>query len=186
MKKIYKKAVMMACCTLMPFFGYAQLGEDVTSLLTDPGMDALTSWTNNGFKTSNKGNNYSPMFGGNFIEQWTASTAESIKNLADISIEQSLTDLPNGAYLFSAACIACQQGDDTQPVEGVYLYANDAKTSIATGNGTPERFYTLATVADGTLTVGFKTESTTANWIAWDNAQLHYYADFAAREHYCR
>ncbi len=177
MKKIYKKAVMMACCALMPFFGYAQLGEDVTSLLTDPGMDALTSWTNNGFKTSNKGNNYSPMFGGNFIEQWTASTAESMANLADISIEQSLTDLPNGAYLFSAACIACQQGDDTQPIEGVYLYANDAKTSIATGNGTPERFYTLATVADGALTVGFKTESTTANWIAWDNAQLHYYAD---------
>ncbi len=177
MKKIYKKAVMMACCALMPFFGYAQLGEDVTSLLTDPGMDALASWTNNGFKISNKGNNYSPMFGGNFIEQWTASTAESMANLADISIEQSLTDLPNGAYLFSAACIACQQGDDTQPIEGVYLYANDAKTSIATGNGTPERFYTLATVADGALTVGFKTESTTANWIAWDNARLHYYAE---------
>ncbi len=177
MKKINKKAVMMACCALMPFFGYAQLGEDVTSLLTDPGMDALASWTNNGFKSSTKGNNYSPMFGGNFIEQWTASTAESMANLADISIEQSLTDLPNGAYLFSAACIACQQGDETVSVEGVYLYANDAKTSIATGNGTPERFYTLATVADGTLTVGFKTESTTANWIAWDNAQLHYYAD---------
>lgn len=177
MKKNLHKVVMMACCAVMPLFGYAQLGEDVTSLLTDPGMDALASWTNNGFKSSSKGNNYSPMFGGNFIEQWTASAADALANLGDISIEQSLTDLPNGAYLFSAACIACQQGDDTQPLEGVYLYANDAKTAVATGNGTPERFYTMAIVAEGTLTVGFKTESTNANWLAWDNAQLYYYAD---------
>lgn len=177
MRKILHKAAMMACCAVMPLCGYAQLGEDVTSLLVDPSMDALASWTNNGFKSSSKGNNYSPMFGGNFIEQWTASSAESMANLTDISIEQSLADLPNGAYLFSAACIACQQGDDTLPLEGVYLYANNANTAVATGNGTPERFYTMAIVADGTLTVGFKTEATNANWLAWDNAQLHYYAD---------
>lgn len=177
MKKILRKVAAMACCAVMPLFGYAQLGEDVTSLLVDPGMDAIASWTNNGFKSSSKGDNYKPMFGKNFIEQWTASSAESTANLGDISIEQSLADLPNGAYLFSAACIACQQGDDTLPVEGAYLYANESKTSVVTGNGAPERFYVLAVVADGNLTVGFKTESTTANWLAWDNAQLYYYTD---------
>ena len=177
MEKILRKVAAMACCAVMPMFGYAQLGEDVTSLLVDPGMDAIASWTNNGFKSSSKGDDYKPMFGGNFIEQWTSSKAESTANLGDISIEQSLADLPNGAYLFSAACIACQQGDDTLPVEGAYLYANESKTSVVTGNGAPERFYVLAVVADGNLTVGFKTESTTANWLAWDNAQLYYYAD---------
>jgi hypothetical protein len=124
MKKILRKVAAMVCSVLMPLFGYAQIGEDVTSLLADPGMDAIASWTNNGFKTSNKGNNYSPMFGGNFIEQWTASSAESTANLGDISIEQSLTDLPNGAYLFSAACIACQQGDEAIPVPTPSICSN--------------------------------------------------------------
>lgn len=177
MKKILRKVAAMACSVLMPLFSYAQMGEDVTSLLADPGMDAIASWTNNGFKTSNKGNNYSPMFGGNFIEQWTASSAESTANLGDISIEQSLTDLPNGAYLFSAACIACQQGDEAIPVQGAYLYANAVETPVVTGNGAPERFYAMAIVADGNLTVGFKTVSTSANWLAWDNARLRYYSD---------
>lgn len=177
MKKILRKVAAMACCALMPFFGYAQLGEDVTSLLVDPGMDALASWTNNGFKTSNKGNNYAPMFGGNFFEQWTASSVDNIASLGDISIEQSLADLPNGAYLFSAACIACQQGDETIPVDGVFLYANATEIPVVTGNGAPERFYAMAVVADGNLIVGFKTVGATANWLAWDNARLRYYSD---------
>lgn len=178
MKKVLRKVAMIACCAVMPLFGYAQLGENVDSLLADPGMDAIASWTNNGFKTSNKGNNYSPMFGGNFFEQWTASSATELKSLAEISVEQSLAELPNGAYLFSAACIACQQGDETLPLEGVYLYANGTETPVATGNGAPKRFYALAVVTDGNLTVGFKTTATTsANWVAWDNAQLRYYSD---------
>lgn len=177
MKRLLRNLAATVCCAVLPLFGFAQLGEDVTSRLADPGMDAIASWTNNGFKTSNKGNNYAPMFGGNFFEQWKSSSAETLNYLDDISVEQSLTELPNGAYLFSAACIACQQGDETISLEGVYLYANDTKTAVATGNGAPERFYALAVVADGNLTVGFKTETATANWIAWDNAQLRYYAD---------
>ena len=86
MKKILRKVAAMACCALMPMFGYAQLGEDVTSLLVDPGMDAIASWTNNGFKSSSKGDNYKPMFGKNFIEQWTVSLAESTDNLGDNAI----------------------------------------------------------------------------------------------------
>ena len=173
---------LIACLASIPLWGYAQVGEDVTSLLVDPDMDAINSWTNNGFKSNAKGNNYTPMFGGNFIEQWTASTAESVNMLADISIEQSLTSLPDGAYLFSAACVACQQGDETMAVDGVYLYANDANTAVATGNGVPERFYVMAIVSDGNLNVGFKTVSTTANWIAWDKAKLFYYSDANVNE----
>lgn len=176
MKKTLRN-LFVACLAAIPLWGHAQVGEDVTSLLVDPDMDAITSWSNNGFKTNAKGNNYAPLFGGNFIEQWTASTAESTNALSDISIEQSLTSLPNGAYLFSAACVACQQGDEALVVEGVYLYANDANTAVATGNGAPERFYVMAKVQDGNLNVGFKTMSTSANWIAWDKAKLFYYSD---------
>lgn len=177
MKKIVRRLVMMAFCVTMPFFSYAQVGEDMTSLLADPIMNSLGSWTNNGFKTNAKGDNYKPMFGGNFIEQWTASSDGSVAFLGDISIEQTLTEIPNGTYLFSAACIACQQGDETMEIEGVFLYANEGHTSVGTGNGVAERFYTQGVVTDGTLTVGFKTINPTANWIAWDNAQLYYYGD---------
>lgn len=33
MKKVLRKVAMMACCAVMPLFGYAQLGENVDSPL---------------------------------------------------------------------------------------------------------------------------------------------------------
>lgn len=172
MKKFY--ILLAACLLTLPSF--AQKGEDVTSLLTGADCSALADWTNNGFKINTKGTNYA-LFSGNFIEQWKASTSTSTALLDDISIEQTVS-VDNGYYLFSAACIACQQGfdDDPSAIEGVFLYANADEVPVATGNGEPQRFYVLTQVTDGSLTVGFKTASTTANWVAWDNAQLAFYA----------
>lgn len=187
MSKTLRKMTLLAAA-LLPFMGYAWQGEDLTSELkaadmsnAETGETALALWNNNGFKVSAKGDNYTPMFGGQFIEQWKASSASSIAYLDDISLSQTLVDLPDGHYLFSAACIACQQGDGSV-VEGTYLYANDVLETVSTGNGVPERFYVATEVVDGSLTVGFKTSATTANWIAWDNAQLYYYPEGLDKE----
>lgn len=188
MRRVLHKMHLLAVLGLLPFIGYAQQGEDFTSNLkaadmsdVSGGETALTLWNNSGFKVSSKGDNYAPMFGGQFIEQWKASTETSLAYLDDISLSQTLTELPDGHYLFSAACIACQQGDGSE-VTGTYLYANDAMENVSTGNGVPERIYVAVEVIDGSLTVGFKTSGTTANWIAWDNAQLYYYADGLDKE----
>ena len=34
---------LIACLASIPLWGYAQVGEDVTSLLVDPDMDAINS-----------------------------------------------------------------------------------------------------------------------------------------------
>jgi len=156
---------------------YAQLGEDVTSKIADPGMEAVSNWTNNGFKINSRGTNYA-LFSGNFIEQWTSSSSSSEAYLGDIDINTTIS-VENGVYLFSAAVIACQQSGLLEGVNGVSLYANADAVACSTGDGAPERFYVLTTVADGTLTLGFKTEGTDANWVAWDNAELVYYGDAA-------
>ena len=151
------------------------LGEDVTSKIADPGMEAVSNWTNNGFKINNRGTYYD-LFTGNFIEQWKASTSSSEASLDDIDISTYIS-VDNGVYLFSAAVIACQQSGLVESVNGVYLYANNDAVACSTGDGAPQRFYVLTTVTNGRLTVGFKTEGTNANWVAWDNAELYFYGD---------
>ena len=151
------------------------LGEDVTSKIADPGMEAVSNWTNNGFKINNRGTYYD-LFTGNFIEQWKASTSSSEASLDDIDISTYIS-VDNGVYLFSAAVIACQQSGLVESVNGVYLYANNDAVACSTGDGAPQRFYVLTTVTNGRLTVGFKTEGTNANWVAWDNAELYFYGN---------
>lgn len=176
MKKIFTLMGLLAL-SLLSAHAYVEIGQDVTSKIADPGMEAVANWTNNGFKINSRGTNYA-LFSGNFIEQWKASTSSSEAFLDDIDIHTTIS-VDNGIYLFSAAVIACQQSGSLETVSGVSLYANADAVSCSTGDGAPERFYVMTTVTDGRLTLGFKTESTDANWVAWDNAELYFYGDAA-------
>ena len=176
MRKISTLMGLLAL-SLLSAHAAVEIGQDVTSKIADPGMEAVANWTNNGFKINNRGTNYT-LFSGNFIEQWKASTSSSEASLDDIDIHTTIS-VDNGVYLFSAAVIACQQSGSLESVSGVSLYANGDEVACSTGDGAPERFYVMTTVTDGTLTLGFKTESTNANWIAWDNAELYFYGDAA-------
>ena len=176
MKKIFTLMGLWAL-SLLSAHAMVEIGQDVTSKIADPGMEAVANWTNNGFKINSRGTNYA-LFSGNFIEQWKASTSSSEASLDDIDIHTTIS-VDNGVYLFSAAVIACQQSGSRESVGGVFLYANADAVNCSTGDGAPERFYVMTTVTDGRLTLGFKTESTDANWIAWDNAELYFYGDAA-------
>ena len=176
MKKIFTLMGLMAL-SLLSTHAAVEIGQDVTSKIADPGMEAVANWTNNGFKINNRGTNYA-LFSGNFIEQWKASTSSSEAFLDDIDIHTTVS-VDNGVYLFSAAVIACQQSGSREIVAGVSLYANADAVECSTGDGAPERFYVMTNVTDGHLTLGFKTEATNANWIAWDNAELYFYGDAA-------
>jgi len=95
------------------------------------------------------------------MERWDAGGAGSTE------IYQTIQGLPDGCYRFSA--LGFVQGEG----QTFYLYANDKKTALTNANdGT--RFNAIAQVTDGTLRVGFKAESVTAQWIAFDDAQLEY------------
>ena len=142
--------------------------SSMTLALVNPTMtEGTTGWTTTfGSQTATYTN-----FTGQFLEKWAYNAA-----LSDVSCYQTILGMPNGVYELKAACLGTRQ-DNADPkgyTTGVYLYINDSTTAVATGNGTPEYFTLQATVSDGSITIGFKTESTTANWVAWDNVSLTY------------
>lgn len=172
-----KKLFTLLAAAALSVSAFAQLGQDVTAdYVTDPDMNDVANWTNNGFKNNQKGTPYS-LFTNYFIEQWSASTSTSEATLGDISIEQTIEHLPNGTYLFSAAVIACQQSGLAESITGVTLFAGDTEVACSTGDGQPELFYALTKVSNSSLTVGLRVAGTNANWVAWDNAKLYYYGE---------
>lgn len=152
---------------------------------------SLKDWTNNGMYTnySNGGAPYTNTADGArvdfpFIERWVSSG----NSLANTKIEQTMSELPNGTYYIRGSFIACQQANGSLDVSGVTFYAGDNEVTVATANGTPERYSLKVEVTDGTLTYGLKTVSTNANWIAMDNFSLLFvgtedeYYDLATNE----
>ncbi len=136
---------------------------------------SLKDWTNDGMYTNyrNGGAPYTNTADGArvdfpFIERWISSG----NTLANTKIEQTIRELPNGTYYIRGSFIACQQANSSSDVSGVTFYAGDKEMTIATANGTPERYSLKVEVTDGTLTYGLKTVSTNANWIAMDNFSL--------------
>lgn len=172
MKKLFTLVSVMLLAAAS-VFAQDSLVSDATSYIKDATCEGVANWTNNGFKDNHRNAVYD-LFSGFFIEQWAASTAETPAYLADIDLQQTLS-LPNGTYLLSAAVIAVQQATPDAEVQGVFLYAGDQSIACHTGDGAPVLYSLLAEVTDGSLTIGFKTEGTDANWVAVDNFQLTAY-----------
>ncbi len=131
-----------------------------------------------------------------YIEAWSASGAqygstEVSRSIGDAELSQTVRGLPAGTWLLSCDAIAVQQSSsyqDHNPVSGVQLFATgdnwDMYKEIATGDGVPEHC-TLTFASDGgTVTLGLRTKTTDANWIAADNFELLYYGDDGTSPYY--
>ena len=137
-------------------------------------------------------------FKGHCLEIWGGQTDGVGNPVGKNSISQLVTGLENGTYVFGAFTIATIQSHGTaenktkyiptkDEVEGVYMFANDVKTTIATND--PEAADSLpaahavklnvaAQVIDGSLKFGFGAdEGTTASFICVDNATLYFFGD---------
>ena len=129
-----------------------------------------------------------------FIERWVNSGSNPDTNneagtghLSDGVLSQKLTNLPKGAYRLSCYAMACQQGKgDTYTVEGVSLFATtgsgvESSKAVATKNGKPKKFEFLLYLDNpDDLTIGFKLDKTTANWVFVDEFKLEYFGLDAA------
>lgn len=175
------KIYSLATALILSAVSFAQVGEDVTNLLSDPTMESVANWANDNFKDNHRNAVY-PLFNGYFIEAWSGSSATSETYLGTRSLTDTLRNIPNGTYLFTSAVLACQQSGLIETVSDAFIFANDEQVAVSTANNVPERFYVMTSVADGQLVVGFKTVETDANWMAVDNAKLFYYADGATYE----
>ena len=107
-----------------------------------------------------------------FIEKWTGSD----NYLEDASISQTIQELTNGTYYIGGSFIATSQSILGKDVEGVKFWAGSESNyvPVGTSNGVPEIYALEVEVTNGTLTFGFKTECTTANWVAFDNLFLYW------------
>ncbi len=93
-----------------------------------------------------------------YFQYWSTSRP-------DYSISQVVTGLPNGKYRLTAAA-----GGDAGTT-GTFVYASDKQTQVTT---TGSDFSVDAVVVDGTLTIGFKSQSRNVNWSFADNFRLYY------------
>lgn len=125
---------------------------------------------------------------GNFIERWVDGNSDPVTNtevagagrLSDGVLSQTLHKLPAGGYKVTCYAMATQQakGDDFK-VEGVSVFADTKSTpnsqAVATKAGVPQKYEFLLDIKEGEdLTIGFKLDKCTANWVFVDNFQIEY------------
>lgn len=146
---------------------------DMTDLIVNPIFeDSFTDWINDGMSTQT--NAIFPLVvGTNYVEKWVSRGAQ----VPDVSIQQLVTDIPNGKYSLHASAGNIQQtgsgstvnvsGD---PQTGAYLFAGYKTTPV----NTIEDYSVEFMVFDNQILIGFKTESCTGNWVTLDNFRLHY------------
>lgn len=123
-----------------------------------------------------------------FIERWVDGNSDPVTNtkvdgagrLSDGVLSQTLHKLPAGGYKVTCYAMATQQtkGDDFK-VEGVSVFADTKSTPnsqvVATKAGVPQKYEFLLDIKEGEdLTIGFKLDKCTANWVFVDNFQIEY------------
>lgn len=123
-----------------------------------------------------------------FIERWVSGNSDPVTNtevagagrLSDGVLSQTLHKLPAGGYKVTCYAMATQQakGDDFK-VEGVSVFADTKATknsqAVATKAGVPQKYEFLLDIKEGEdLTIGFKLDQCTANWVFVDNFQIEY------------
>lgn len=124
-----------------------------------------------------------------FIERWVHGNSDPVTGteevagagrLSDGVLSQTLHKLPAGGYKVTCYAMATQQtkGDDFK-VEGVSVFADTKSTpnsqAVATKAGVPQKYEFLLDIKEGEdLTIGFKLDHCTANWVFVDNFQIVY------------
>lgn len=123
-----------------------------------------------------------------FIERWVSGNSDPVTNtevagagrLSDGVLSQTLHKLPAGGYKVTCYAMATQQakGDDFK-VEGVSVFADTKATknsqTVATKAEVPQKYEFLLDIKEGEdLTIGFKLDKCTANWVFVDNFQIEY------------
>lgn len=124
-----------------------------------------------------------------FIERWVHENSDPVTGteevagagrLSDGVLSQTLHKLPAGGYKVTCYAMATQRtkGDDFK-VEGVSVFADTKSTPnsqvVATKTGVPQKYEFLLDIKEGEdLTIGFKLDKCTANWVFVDNFQIEY------------
>jgi len=152
-------------------------GTDYTSKIVNPSFetDGLSGWINDGFQsqTNNSPADVGWQKDGNvYAEKWVSASSK----LGDASLHQIVTGLPNGDYVVKAIGHAINQNGQPPVTTGTYLYTRLNSTLITAAG----EYEVTGTVAEGTLSIGIRTDGTDANWAAVDNFRIYRVGENAA------
>ena len=137
---------------------------DVTSSIVNPNFDGLSfaGWQQQGMQCQTN-NDFSGKANYAYVEKWVLNTT----NLPDTYIKQKITGLTKGRYTLTVAAQHIKQGSSTA-VSGGCIFADWEETKV-----TSAKDYTLTfDVLTDDVTIGFKVENATGNWMACDNFRL--------------
>ena len=137
----------------------------MTSFLVNGTFDSgISPWQRTGgFQNNQTASNQQGDFTGNFYENWDG-TAKVNK------MYQTINNIPNGTYKLKIAAFVNTLAD---PNESQYVFANDDKTFLTTGDPTFYEVWTVVT--NNQVEVGLEQTTATANWMGIDNVSLTYY-----------
>lgn len=158
-----------------------QTPVDRTSYITNSSFEseATTGWTVNGM--SRQSNHvFSVKKGTYYIETWVSIG----QKIADVSVSQTLKNLPRGSYRLQAAALHIQQSGDGSTTNkgaaqtGAYLFAGNSKAAV-----TAMKTYavTFAVFEEhGDVEIGLKAEHATGNYLCVDNFTLEYLGELSS------
>jgi hypothetical protein len=149
---------------------------DFTSYITNPSFETdFAGWTNAGM--SIQSNAYFPQKDGTYyIEKWVDRGTK----VPNVSVQQTLTGIPNGNYLLTATAGNIQQTaasssiNTGNPQTGTMLFAGARSVAVDTIKTHQVRF----TVIDNQVIIGLKAENATGNWVTCDNFNLKYIGQY--------
>ena len=137
---------------------------DVTSKIVNPNFDGLSfaGWQQQGmqFQTNDE---FSGKANYAYVERWVSKTG----NLPDTYIKQTIKGLAKGRYMLTVSAQLIKQ-ESTTAATGGCVFADWQEVNVTTAKD-----YTLTfDVLTDDVTIGFKVENATGNWMACDNFRL--------------
>ena len=136
---------------------------DVTKYIVNPSFESgTTGWTVKSMSRQNNGN-FKKTKGSWYMDKWNSSSAAG-----SFSIEQTVTDLPVGEYTLTIAAQNTKQSAPDTKQTGAWIFANNQKTTVEA----LADYSVKAVIVAGELSIGFKGENATGNWVACDNVRL--------------
>ncbi len=154
----------------------------MTSRIVNPDFeDGTTGWENDGMLTQTN-TNFPGKSGNTYLERWVNIGSR----VPDVGIRQTLEGIPDGKYRLRAAVGNIQQDGTNSTMNagekqtGVTLYAGIYGIPVDTMKVYKDLYFT---VVDGQVTIGFKAENATGNWICLDNTILYYLGENAIEDY---
>ncbi|MCF0192914.1 MAG: DUF5123 domain-containing protein, partial [Prevotella sp.] len=161
----YKQKLIAANAALVA--GASTSNPVVAPFLVNGTFDNTTApWASTtGAQNQTLANNQQGAFTGKFYENWNGSPYTG-------KLYQIMDNVPNGLYKLEIAAFVNTLAN---PNDCQYVYANNDKTFLTTGEPTKYEVWTL--VKDNKLEVGFEQTTAVANWVGIDNVNLYYYGE---------